>query len=154
MFRFIPALALFLTLAIVPASVKADAGSAVLEARFHAALNEVVQEVHGAKTTSEKRDILQKFLTRFERGLEKAQAIGSLKDEDRQALRNIQKKFYAYDSELNGAQAQGIERVADANLDAFAGYIQQDMEQAPVGGGIYISAGTLIIILLILIIIF
>ena len=48
--------------------------------------------------------------------------------------------------------AAGYTPVPDASLDQFAGYIQEGMEQAPMGGGIYISGGALIVILILLII--
>ncbi len=153
MFRFISALALLSVLASAP--VRADAasavsGSSVLEERFHATLNEVVREVQSAQTPAEKRDILRHFLTRMESGLEKSEGMAFLNEQDRQTLLSLQNRFNGYESELNGEK--GMERVADAKLDAFAGFIQQDMEQAPMGGGVYISGGALIIILLLILI--
>lgn len=148
MFRFLPALAFFFAIASAP--LRADVGSSTLEERFHTSLNNVVREVRDAKTPAEKRDILQHFLTKMEDGLEDAKGMALLTYQDREALQGLQKKFYAYDAELNGQK--GMELVADAKLDAFAGYIQQDMEQAPIGGGVYLSGGALIVILLLIII--
>jgi hypothetical protein len=131
-------------------SPTASAGGAILEARFHAALNKVVQDIRDAKTPMQKREILQRFVTRMNGGLEKAKTFESLKDRDRKTLEDLQKRFYAYDAELNGRN--GYAKVEDGSLNDFAGYIQQDMEQAPMGGGIYISGGALIVILILLII--
>ncbi len=149
MFKLFPALALFIFITSAP--LRAEDGSAALEARFHNSLSEVVREVRNANTPMEKRIILQHFLTKMENGMEKAQGMAILNTQDRQVVQGLQKKFLAYDAELNGQN--GLELVADAKLDAFAGYIQQDMEQANHGGGIYLSASAIIIILLLLIII-
>ncbi len=145
--KFIPAFAMLLL--TVTAPLRAEDGSAVLEARLHASLNTVVTEVREAKTPTEKREILRHFLTKMEAGLENAKGMAILDYKDREALQALQKKFYAYEAELNGEK--GLEQVADVKLDAFAGYIQQDLEQADLGGGIYISGFAIIIILLILI---
>jgi hypothetical protein len=138
-----------LALFLATAPVRADAGS-VVEARFHAAVNGVVQEVRDAKTPVEKREILRRLAARVEEGLEQAQSVGSLNDADRRSLAALQKKFVAFHAELDGEG--GFARVSDAELDAFAAYIQQDLEQAAAGGGVYISGGALLILIILLIV--
>jgi hypothetical protein len=128
----------------------AHAGSGeVLEERYHAALSQVTQEVKQAQDPSEKRRILSGFIQHMEEGLQKAETLSSLPDGDKQALHTVLGKYFAYQAELEGTG--GYTPVADRDLDQFAAYVRQDMEQAPIGGGVYISAGALIVILLILI---
>lgn len=131
----------------------AHAGQAgvVLEERYHAALSQVTQEVKQAPDPAEKRQILSDFFQHMEDGLQKAETLSSLPDGDKQALHTVLGKYFAYQAELEGSQ--GFARVEDPNLDDFAAYVRQDMEQAPVGGGVYISAGALIVILLLLLLI-
>ncbi|MBW8888056.1 MAG: hypothetical protein JF616_09905 [Fibrobacteres bacterium] len=131
----------------------AHAGKAgeVLEERYHAALSHVAQEVKGAPDPAEKRRILAGFFQHMEEGLQKAETLSSLPEGDRQSLHTVLGKYLAYQAELDGSR--GFARVEDRELDEFAAYVRQDMEQAPVGGGVYISAGALIVILLVLLLI-
>ena len=77
-----------------------------------------------------------------------------IEKEQRAALDMLQDKFAGYQAELKGLQ--GHDRVADRDLDAFAGFVQQDLEQAEVAwdsGGIYLSVGAIIVILLVLLLV-
>ena len=131
----------------------AHAGQAgvVIEERYHAALSQVAQEVKQAADPAEKRRILSSYFQHMEAGLEKAETLTSLPDGDKQSLHTVLGKYLAYQAELDGSK--GFARVEDRELDEFAAYVRQDMEQAPVGGGVYISAGALIVILLVLLLI-
>jgi hypothetical protein len=131
----------------------AHAGEAgvILEERYHSALSQVTQEVKQAADPVEKRQILAGFFRHMEDGLQKAETLSSLPDGDKQSLHTVLGKYLAYQAELEGTQ--GFAPVADRELDDFATYVRQDMEQAPVGGGIYLSAGALIVILLVLLLI-
>jgi hypothetical protein len=130
--------------------LEARPGATVLEERFKSALNGMVQEVRAAEGAAAKREALDEFTGRLDLGLEKILGQGGLEAADRARLAAIKNRFARYRSELQGTE--GLARVEDNSLDAFAGYIQQDLEQAPVGGGVYISGGALIIILLLLLI--
>lgn len=141
---------LMVAAACLSAPRPAHAGSGeALEERYHAALSEVTQEVKQASDPAEKRRILSGFFQHMEEGLQKAETLTSLPEDDKQALHTVLGKYFAYQAELEGTG--GYTAVADGDLDQFAGYVRQDMEQAPIGGGVYISAGALIVILLILI---
>ena len=143
---------LVLALFAAAAPIKAGVGSDLLEERYQAALNGMVQQVRQEQDPAAKREVLQHFIDQMSRGLEKAEGVESIPEPDRKTLHTVLGKFYAYQAELDG-QA-GYTPVPDADLDQFAGYIQQGMEQAPMGGGIYISGGALIVILILLIILF
>ena len=146
--RLIPALVL--SAAAFAAPLEARSGATLLEQQYKAALNGLVQEVRSAEDPAQKREVLEEFTGRLDLGLEKILGQGGIDAADRAALGALKERFAAYRSELHGRD--GLEKVEDGNLDAFAAYIQQDMEQAPVNGGVYISAGALIVILLLLLI--
>lgn len=145
--KYLSILLLALTATFVPA--KAATGSAVLEEQYKSALNRMVQEVRQAPGPAEKRAVLAHFVTGMRDGLQRAEGMASPQSPDRATLHSLAGKFSGYDAELNGNG--GYVRVADADLDAYAGFIQQSMEQAPMGGGVYISGTALIVILLLLI---
>jgi hypothetical protein len=123
----------------------------VPQERLKTALNEMVQEVRQAEAASEKRAVIANFIGKMERNAQMAELLPFLGEEKRAALDALQEKFGGYQAELQGLD--GRDRVADADLNAFAGFMQQDLEQAATSGGIYLSTGAVIIILLILILI-
>ncbi|MEO7425285.1 MAG: hypothetical protein ABI036_08865 [Fibrobacteria bacterium] len=139
------------------APAKASAGSGFLEERYHAALNDMVQQVRQIPDPAAKREHLEYFLTRMQHGLQKAAAetggspgaLSQAQQADRASLTALAEKYAAYASELNGIA--GFTRVPDAGLDEFAGYVRQGSEQAAIGGGVYISSGVLILILILII---
>lgn len=146
--RILSALALCLCAAAAPS--QARDGATVLEERFKAALNDMVRDAESAGDPAERRERLRGFTARMEEGLGKALQAGSLSESDRASLGALQSRFQEYAAELDGRD--GYTRVEDGDLGSFAAYMQQDLEQAPVGGGVYISAGALIVILLLLLV--
>jgi hypothetical protein len=97
---------------------------------------------------------MDRFLAKAERGSRVTERLPMGK-ENRTALKSLQTRFAGYSAELKGT-GDGA-GVADGDLDSFAGFMQQDLEQAADavwgGGGIYLSVGAIIIILLILLLI-
>ena len=130
---------------LAPLRVHADAG--FVRERLNASINQIIQNVRETEDPALKRQMLENFLNRMDRGIGMAEQIGS--KEEVRSLEAMRIKVQADRTELNGLQ--GRDRVADADLNRFANYIQQDMEQASY---VYIGTGTLIIILLILLILF
>ncbi len=125
----------------------------LLQERVKVSLNEMVAEVRSAETPHAKRAVMEGFLNRFESRSRIAEKL-PLNDEQRAGLTALQTRFADYAAELNGAG--NVPGVADGELDAFAGFMQQDLEQAAASwgsGGIYLSTGAVIIILLILLLI-
>jgi hypothetical protein len=131
----------------VVATQRAVASSGVLEERFKVSLNTVIHDVKETEDPVAKRKMLGDFLIRMDRGI--GMAKGAVSEKDGQALSVLQLKLKTDYAELSG---HGTVKVPDADLNLFANYVQQDVEQA--AGGIYISVGGLIIILLLLILIF
>lgn len=136
-------------LAVSTAPLQAKSGATLLEERFKSALNEMVQKVHATEDPAAKRQTLVAWSVRMDNGLEKVLSLESLDAGDRAGLASLRSRFQSFHAELEGQG--GLARVDDSDLDGFADYMQQDIEQAPVSGGVYLSAGTLIIILLLII---
>ena len=147
----IPALCMLAGLAFA-APIRAENTGTAME-QFKGALNGMVQQVHAERDPAVKREIIGRFLGRVEAGTRLADRLPWLPEKDRQSLALFQDKIHGYSAELQGAN--GREKVGDSGLDPFANYVQQDMEQAASaywdGGGVYLSVGAIIIILIILI---
>jgi hypothetical protein len=123
--------------------------------RVKQSLNTMVQEVHAAEAPAEKRALLERFLDKAERGATLAGKLPFLSDENHAALNMLQGKFDRYSAELGGVSGTGstqntLSGIPGGDLDAFASFMQQDLEQAD--NGLYLSTGAIIIVLLIILI--
>ena len=143
---------LFFTVAMA-LPVQAEDNHGALQARVKVALNEMVQDVKDAESPAEKREVLNRFVGKIEHRADLAGKIPFLSVENHAALNMLQGKFEGYKNELQATSGNGI---ADKDLDAFASFVQQDLEQAEASwgsGGIYLSTGAIIVILLIIILV-
>jgi len=141
---------LLMVLAMVTVfAVKSNAGS--VDERFKAVINTEIQKVTQTQDPVLKRKMLGDFLTRMDQGIGMAKA--SVSEKDAPALNALQTKMRADYAELDG---NGVTKVPDSELNHFAGYVQQDVEQADYysGGGVYLSVGAIIVILLLILILF
>jgi hypothetical protein len=139
---------LFLATAL---AAPAQAGN---QERVKEALNTVVQDVREAESPAAKRAVLDRFLDKADRNARLMEEL-PFGSEKQAGLKTLREKFAGYAVQLHGGA--GLSGVPDGGLDAFASFMQQDLEQAADAawgnGGIYLSAGAIIIILLILILI-
>jgi hypothetical protein len=134
------------------AAAEAGPVSSTMENRLKSSLNSMVQDVHEAETPAEKRVVLDRFIGKLTRGSALLEKAPFLSAGNRTALNALQERFAGYDAELNGIPQQGSSDagVADFDLDGFASFMQNDLEQA--NGGVYLSTGAIIIVLLIILI--
>jgi hypothetical protein len=110
----------------------------------------MVQSVKEAGSPELKRKILSNYLSRMTRGLAMVKTLLPLSESDRQAVNALSDKFSTDFSELNGAE--DFKQVTDADLDPFAGFVQQDVEQAGISaGGVYVSTGVILLLVILLI---
>ena len=147
---FLPTFLLILATA-VPG--RTDAGLGSYEERFKSSVNAMVQKVEVTADPSQKREIIGQFLLRMDRSVAMVETFKSLSREEESGIASLRDKIRSQYDELNGLK--GHAKVADADLNSYAAYLRQDMEQADAywtGGGIYIGVGTLILILIILLI--
>jgi hypothetical protein len=118
------------------------------QARLKSALNTMVRDVRAAESPAAKRAVLDGFLSSADRAATLLQLTPFLPAAQREAAVSVQARFNGYANDLHGNG--GRPTVQDADLNAFASYMQQDIEQAD--GGVYLSTGAVIIVLLIILI--
>jgi hypothetical protein len=115
---------------------------------IHEHLAETVTEAKAADSPAEKRAILNKGLQSLSKALADVHSSPMISDEDRAGIERLAGTIYDKIDELNGLN--GFEPVADADLDDFADYMMQDIEQAQ---RITLSLVALLLIILIVILI-
>lgn len=115
-------------------------------ARFKQYVNDTVQEVKKADDPAEKRALLGASLDRMEKAAKTVARMPGLDANDKAALAAFNANIGDKLDQLNGTN--GYDRVADAELDNYADYVQQDLEQAQ---NIVISISVLALLLIVLI---
>ena len=140
---------------LVGGAAHAQGGSDILQQKLKTSLNTMVQEVHSAPTPQAKREVMDRFITKIDQRAALMTNIPFMSENNQIALANLQTRFDGYATSIRGSSeagetADGV--VADSDLDAFASFMQNDLEQAQ-NGGVFLSTGAIIILLLILILI-
>ncbi len=131
-------------------NTSAQPGPDVLEQRLKTSLNTMVRHVREAETPEAKRRVMERFVGKARAGTLVAKRLPFLTVENREALTSLQARFEGYALHLEGEPGTPRAGIADTDLDAYASYMQQDLEQA--SGGLFLSTGVIIIILLIVLI--
>jgi len=111
--------------------------------------NDTACKVKATTDPVQKRAILDKSLQTMSKALDRVENSGLISQEDRAGIDRFKATLQEKQDELTGSD--GYDRVADAQLNAFADYVVQDMEQA--AQTITISLVTLLLIIIILILI-
>lgn len=138
---------LLLTLLAVP-SARAESPAVQLEQHLKTSYNDMVQDVRNARDPVEKREIIAGFLNRVDRGLGLVEKYVPASKPVHLEAADMRVKIQGYLADLNSMDLRGP--AASGNLNQFAAFLQQDIEQAD---GIYLSAGAIIIVLLIILIV-
>ena len=118
-----------------------------VENKFKEYVNGVVQDVKQADNPAEKRSVLNNSFEKALHALNTAEKLPSLTEEDHNFVNLMREKFQGYQAELNGQG--GYEAVPNSDLDNFASYVQQDLEQAE--KYVTISLTTLLLVVIIII---
>jgi hypothetical protein len=134
--------------AILMQPVFANDSVTKLQDKFKAYTNDVVQKVKAAETAGEKRAVLNESFDKMLTALDKVESMMSLTEEEAAFVDATRERYQGYRNELNGEN--GFERVADSELNNFANYVQQDIEQADRTVTISLTSLLLIIIIVIL----
>ena len=142
---------LIVTLVLLSAATtRAAEVSNSLPESFKSSINRMVLKVKATENAGDKRQVIGDYLTGMAQSLEQVQKIWPINEADRIAIASLSQKLSADLSELKG-EGQ-FEKVPDRDLNRFAGFIQQDLEQAGIsGGGLYISTGVLVLVIVLLI---
>lgn len=97
-------------------------------ARFKAYVNETVVEVKKADDPETKRALLATSLERMKKAADMVGRMPGLDEDGRAAVDAFDANISDKLDQLNGKN--GYERVANGQLNDFADYMQQDLEQA------------------------
>ena len=111
--------------------------------------SDAANKVKATENVVEKRAILRESFESMSGVLDMVQGSPSISQADRDGLARLQSTLQEKQDELAGVN--GFERVADGELNAFAQYVVQDMEQAD--QMITISVVTLLLILILVVLI-
>ena len=146
--RKITTAGLFFTMLFFAAVHTATAQSGDAVEMFKKHINGVVQKVEKAESPDKKREILNssfdKLLTSFKR-VEKMKTLSSA---DQAAINKLKNNITEKKNELNGLN--GYKKVNNNQLNNFANFVQQDLEQADSTITISVTVLLLIIIILLL----
>jgi hypothetical protein len=138
------ALALF-----VMAAALSLASGAMAQDKVHSYLNETALKVKATESPVAKRAILTKDLANMTEALARAENSALTSAEDDAGLASLRIALQEKRDELAGSN--GFERVPDDQLNGFATYVVQDMEQAERTVTFSLVTALLIVILVILI---
>ena len=133
---------------IVMILVLIQAGNAVGKDDIQKYLNNTTCKVKATDDPVQKRKILSKSLQTMTTALDIVESSGLISQDDRAGINRFKTTLQEKQDELTGSN--GYERVSDGQLNAFADYVVQDMEQAR-QINISLVAALLIIIILVLI---
>ena len=115
---------------------------------FKKHINSVVQKVKAEENPQEKRDLLNDSFDNLLKSFDRVETMATLSSADQTALNELKSNITEKKNELNGME--GFKRVQDNQLNNFANFVQQDMEQADSTVTISVTVLLLIIIILIL----
>src|SRR4030042_456037 len=145
--RFRVAVAVLLLVAIA-APLFADNAQTKWENRLKEYFNDLLLKVEETKDPAEKRALLNESLERFLTAMDRVQRLPFLNQERRGGPARVEGEVHEKHDELNGVA--GFAMVANADLDDFAGYMVQDLEQA-MRSYVVLSTAAIIIIIVLLI---
>lgn len=95
---------------------------------FKGYINGMVQEVEHAETPEKKRTIMNDTFDELLSTFDKVKDMRALSPKDQKALNLLTESITAKKNELNGLA--GYKKVSNNQLNEFANFVQQDMEQA------------------------
>ena len=144
-----PLLSLLFCLLFVGQYALAGNGPLDPETQFKKYVNNIVVQVEATDDPAQKRVILNTSLERMTEAFRRVEQSERLSLEERQAVAALRASVEEKLDELNGRN--GFTPVPDSNLNHFANYVQQDIEQAERKVTLSLTALLLIIIIVLLI---
>jgi hypothetical protein len=119
------------------------------EKAFQNYVHSVVESVKKEKDPEEKRALLNESFLDMMAAIDRISALKTGSDTEKEGLAELRKMIEEKHNELNGLN--GYDPVPASQLDRFADYVQQDLEQAD--RVLTISLTTLLLIVIIIILI-
>jgi hypothetical protein len=135
---------------IVLMFVLVQAGNAQATDDMQKYFNDAAIKVKATENPVQKREILNKSLQTMSTALDRVESSGLISEDDRAGIDRFEATLQAKQDELMGLN--GFEKVPDGQLNLFADYVVQDMQQAGETVTISLVAALLIIIILILLV--
>ena len=117
-------------------------------AKFKKYVNNVVQKVEKAESPQQKRDILNDSFDNMIQTFDKVSNMNAVSEKDKAAIAKFRSTILEKKNELNGNN--GFAAVKNNQLNNFAHYVQQDLEQADETVTISVTVLLLIVIILLL----
>lgn len=139
----------FLLILISATFLNVQAQSTDAHDKLKAEINEMVENVEKAETVTEKRHILNTTFDNLITTFDRVQSMDRIPETDKKALAAFKNSIQDKKDELNGTE--GYEKVPDHELNDFAQFVQQDLEQADRFITISVTTALLIILILLLI---
>ena len=139
---------LFFSLLFFAAVHTATAQSNDAISMFKKHINGVVDKVEKAESADKKRELLNTSFNKLLSSFDRVEKLKSLSNSDQAALNGLRSNIMEKQKELNGID--GYRRVPNNQLNNFANFIQQDLEQADETITISVTVLLLIIIILLL----
>jgi hypothetical protein len=115
------------------------------ETMFKKHINKMVENVEKAESPEVKREILNDSFDDLIGAIEKVESMKAIPETDKNGLKVFKADIQDKKSELNGVN--GFQPVQNNNLNNFANFVQQDLEQADT---VTIGVTTLLLIIIIL----
>lgn len=115
------------------------------ETMFKKHINKMVVSVEKAETPDAKREVLNDSFDDLISAIEKVESMKAVPETDKEGLKVFKADIQDKQSELNGIN--GFSPIANNNLNNFANFVQQDLEQADT---VTIGVTTLLLIIIIL----
>lgn len=139
----------FLLLLFTATFIPVQAQSTDAHDKLKAEINNMVESVEEAETAVEKREILNTSFDNLITTFNRVQSMERVPESDKKALADFKDNIQERKDELNGTN--GYEKVPDSELNDFAQFVQQDLEQADKFITISVTTALLIILILLLI---
>lgn len=139
----------FLLLLFTATFLTLQAQSTDAHDKLKAEINKMVENVEDAETAVEKREILNTSFDNLIAAFDRVQSMERVPESDKEALAGFKNTIQEKKNELNGND--GYEKVPDSELNDFAQFAQQDIEQADRIITISVTTALLIILILLLI---
>lgn len=111
-------------------------------------INNMVQKVEKAEEPEQKRAILNESFDKMVKAFDRVESMSRIPEKDKEGIALMRTNILEKQQELNGEE--GYKKVADRQLNNFANYVQQDMEQA---NTITLSVTTILLIIIIILLI-
>ena len=146
--RKLTTVGLFFTMLFFVATQSSHAQSNDAMTMFKNHINTVVKKVEKAEKPAKKRALLNNSFDKLLSSFNRVEKMRMLSSSDQAALNKLKGNITEKKNELNGMK--GFKRVPNNQLNNFANFVQQDLEQADQTVTISVTVLLLIIIIILL----